>query len=68
MTYLEMLTDRYRELMAAEPPQDAGGHPAAGVHERVGEAWADWDRQHAGLRMLITGYLWVEYLRDEGLL
>ena len=32
-------------MLADEPPMDAGGHPSMPVHEQVGAAWADWDRQ-----------------------
>lgn len=45
------------DLLAKEPPQDAGHHPSMELHERVGAAWAEWDKQVHGLRTVIGARL-----------
>ena len=49
----EMCLSLLREMLANEPEQDAGQNPSLGVHERVGEKWAEWDRQVSGLRLVV---------------
>lgn len=49
----EMLLDQLIILLDHEPPEDAGHHPSMELHERVGAAWAEWDRQVSGLRILL---------------
>lgn len=53
----EVLLDHLVYLLDNEPPDDAGSHPAIEVHERVGAAWAEWDKQVAGLRVVLASML-----------
>lgn len=48
-----LILDMLVELLDNEPPQDAGGHPSLEVHERAGHAWAEWDKQVTGLRIIL---------------
>lgn len=51
-------------LLADEPPQDAGGHPSPEVHQQVGAAWADWDRQRRAWCALLAPRLLREAMDD----
>lgn len=52
-----MILDRLIELLDSEPPQDAGHHPSMELHERVGAAWAEWDKQVSAYRLLLGVHL-----------
>ena len=49
----EQLLDQLVDLLEHEPPQDAGHHPSMELHERVGAAWAEWDKQVSAYRLLL---------------
>ncbi|WP_235738979.1 hypothetical protein [Nocardioides alcanivorans] len=49
----DMLLDQIADLLAYEPPQDAGQHPSLELHERVGAEWAEWHKRLSGLRLLL---------------
>lgn len=51
-------------MLADEPPQDAGDHPAIEVHQQVGAAWADWDRQRRAWCALLAPRLLREAMDD----
>jgi hypothetical protein len=55
----QRLMGHYLDLMSQEPAQDAGGHPSPDVHERVGAAWARWDRQCTAFRAIISARLFT---------
>lgn len=49
----KMILEALRADLAAEPPQDAGGHPSAELHSRVGAAWAEWEKRVSAWRLLL---------------
>ena len=51
-------------MLADEPPQDAGGHPSPEVHQQVGAAWAEWDRQRTAWQVLLAPRLLREAMDD----
>jgi hypothetical protein len=51
-------------MLADEPPQDAGNHPSLPLHEQVGAAWADWDRQRRAWQTLLAPRLLREAMDD----
>jgi hypothetical protein len=55
---------RLLSMLADEPPQDAGGHPSLPVHEQVGAAWADWDKQRRAWLTLLAPRLLREAMAD----
>lgn len=48
-----MILDMLKDLMDHEPPEDAGGHPSAEIHEVVGRRYKEWADQVYGLRLLL---------------
>ena len=53
----EIILDQLIHELDSEPPIDAGPHPSTELHERVGAAWAEWDKRVQGLRMVIANEL-----------
>ncbi|GAB3191828.1 hypothetical protein [Nesterenkonia suensis] len=49
----DKILDYLIDELDKEPPQDAGQHPSMELHERVGAAWAEWDKGVQGLRLLL---------------
>ena len=53
----KILLDHLMDLLEKEPPQDAGQHPSLELHERVGAAWAEWDKQVSSFRTILGAML-----------
>ena len=58
------MVERLIGMLADEPAQDAGGHPSPEVHQQVGAAWADWDRQRRAWCALLAPRLLAEAMDD----
>lgn len=56
------MVEHYQILCGQEPPADAGGHPSVDVHEAVGRAWGDWDKQRRAWATILAPRLLAEAL------
>ena len=63
-TMIELMTAEYRRLASIEPSHDAGSHPSSEVHERVGAAWAEWDKQVQAVKFVLSTNLLMKHLAE----
>lgn len=59
---IDMMTAEYRRLASLEPAKDAGNHPSLDVHDRVGAAWAEWDRKIQAVQLVLSSNLLMRHL------